>query len=337
MKPRLALLALAGVIFWLTPYSLEASARPVGLAVAESRFSVGSSVVEGQATLFDGDAVASSYLATRVNLKDGSRFTLGIESEATVYADHLSLVAGSVDIINKTGITRVHFCPLLVSAERPGVNATIYRTDKDKISVLVRAGEVKVGGTGGRTATLGVGQLGSFKISAKGFTRIDSDRAVVGVSRIQSEQLASLIDASRSYNCLDSRAQEISRSFASVSTQLASIEASRSAVQSRITSGAATSSDLLTMASLTTKIDKLGSSSAAISSELSDAAYAVSVFHHPCASCPPAPFPSPHTVHGHVNLYPHHGQHGHTIPGGYPDGIPYGDHQVPPHHYAQPG
>jgi hypothetical protein len=37
-------------------------------------------------------------------------------------------------------------------------------------------------------------------------------------------------------------------------------------------------------------------------------------FHHPCGECPEPPFVDPHTVHGHVALYPHHGQHGHTVP-----------------------
>lgn len=337
MKPRLAVCFLAAVTVVLIPNVLGASATPIGLAVGESKFSVGSSGVEGQATLFEGDTVASSYLATRVLLKDGARFSLGIESEATVYRDRVSLLAGSVDIANNAGAARVLVSSLVVSAEKPGVNATVYRTQKDEISVLVRAGEVKVGRAGaGQTTTLGIGQLVSFHIGPKGVVRGDSDRAVAGVSRIQSEQLASLVEASGSYNCLDPKAKEISRSFAGLSTQFATIEATRSVIQNRISTGVAAPTDSIMMASLTTRIDNLGRSSAAVSSELSDAAYAPNPFHHPCPSCPPAPFVSPHTVHGHVNTYPHHGQHGHTIPGGYPDGIPYGNHQVPPHHFAQP-
>jgi hypothetical protein len=166
-----------------------------------------------------------------------------------------------------------------------------------------------------------------LKADPKGNIRVDSDGAVSEVNRVQSEQVADLAEAAKSINCLAPAAEGISRSFANLSSQVAANQAARSVLQAKIDSGMATAMDVRSMASLNITTTSLSHASASFSESLDDAVYQ---FHHPGGAI--NPFPSPHTVHGHLNLFPHHGQHGHTITG-YNASLPYGNHQVPPHHY----
>jgi|GEM_PF-3785621 len=334
MKVGVAFCTMAVAGFLTAPALLGAAAQPIGFAVADSKFIVGSSVVEGLATLFEGDSITSSYLATRLNLKDGSRYVLGIDSEGIVHRNYLSLESGSVEILGQSGAPRVVAAPLSVTPGKPGTAATIYRTGKDRISVQVRSGEVKVARSGSsEVRTLGAGQLVSIRVALRGGMQVDSDGAVFDVTQVQSQQISSLLEASKSYTCLQPRAAEAARSFAALSSQLAAARATQNVIAGRIGSGAATALDYQSMASVNNTVKNLNQASASLSQELDVAVDITSEFHHPG---PPAPYPSPHTVHGHINLYPHHGQHGHTLPPDYPGNTPYGDHQVPPHHYAQP-
>ncbi|HYM12723.1 MAG TPA: hypothetical protein VEU62_18440 [Bryobacterales bacterium] len=318
-----------GVAALFLPTVLMATARqPVGFAAGDSRFTVGSSVVENQSTLFDGDRIAGSYLATRIILKDGSRYLLGIDSEGVVHHDDVALSYGSVDLMNSAKPAHVIASSWEVAAEKPGSTATVYVSDKQKVTVFVRTGEVKVSRLGSaRSTTLHIGQLVVLKADPKGNIQLDSDGAVLEVNRVQSEQVADLVAASKSINCLAPAAEGASRSFASLSSQVAANQAARSALQGKIDSGVATATDLRSLASLNTTMTSLSHTSASFSESLDDAVYQ---FHHPGGAI--NPFPSPHTVHGHLNQFPHHGQHGHTITG-YDASLPYGHHQVPPHHY----
>lgn len=318
----------AGVVLCL-PMLLGATARqPVGFAAADSRFTVGSSTVENQSTLFDGDQITSSYLSTRINLKNGSRYILGIDSEGVVHPENLALGFGSVDVMDMAKPARLVASSWEVAAEKPGSIATVYLSDRQKVTVFVRRGEVRVSHLGSaRFTTLGVGQLVALKTDSKGNLRVESDGAVTEVNRVQSEQVADLAEAAKSITCLGPAAEAVSRSFAGLSSQVTANQAARSALQAKIDSGMATATDLRSFASLNTMSTSLSHASASFSENLDDAVYQ---FHHPGGAI--NPFPSPHTVHGHLNEFPHHGQHGHTITG-YDASLPYGHHQVPPHHY----
>ncbi len=314
-------------LFAFLPIVLAAaSISPVGFAVGEAQFVVGQSTVEGQATLFDGDQVRTLYLATRLNLKDGSRYILGIDSEAAVYQDRVSLRYGSAELSNKGRPAHITASSLELAAEKPNSVATVYVSDNKSVTVMVRSGEVKVSRAAGLpVATLKTGQLISFKPGAKGAIRMDSDGALSEVTRVQSEQLAVLADASRGMTCLTPKVEQLARSFAGLSSQLAANQATRSVLLAKVESGMASRSDLQNIAFLDTGSRSLRSASASFGDDLDNVIYQ---FHHPSPT--PDPFVSPHTVHGHLNRFKHHGQHGHTIPGPYPDGA-FGHHQTPPH------
>ena len=131
--------------FVVCPIALvAASVPPVGFAVSESEFVVGQSAVQGQATLFDGEVVQTFYLATRVNLKDGSRYILGIDSEGAVYTDHVSLRYGSAELSNKGRPARITASSLELAAEKPNSVATVYVSENKSVTVMVRSGTLSM-------------------------------------------------------------------------------------------------------------------------------------------------------------------------------------------------
>ncbi|MBI3695357.1 MAG: hypothetical protein HY238_11050 [Acidobacteria bacterium] len=295
------------VLFVAFPLGLLATMpQPVGLAASESQFVVGSSTVEGQGTVFEGDAVRTLYLSTRVSLKDGGRYVLGVDSEGTVYKDRLVLRYGSAEVAHKGRPARIVASSLDVAAEKPQSSAIVYLTGEDRIAVQARAGEVTVSRSGSKIATVAAGELASFRLGAKRVERLDAQKALTDIGRVQAEQLSMLVEASKHYTCLTPTATGLSRSFAGLSSQLASVQASRSAIQDRIDTGRATSNDLQLMATLNNRLGTLTQSSAAFSDELVNQ---TNPFHH---GPPPLPA-SEHTVHGH-DTFVHHGQHGHIAP-----------------------
>lgn len=312
------------VLFLLPMLLFGTTPQPVGFAANDLQFVVGSSMAQGHATVFDGDAVRSLYFATRLNLKDGSRYMLGTGSEGTVHRDYFVLRSGSVEIMNAGYSSRVLASSLNVAAENPGSTATVYLTGKGRVTVLARSGEVKLSRVDGApVVALRAGQLVSLKPGARGKLQMESDGALKEVTRVQSEQLATLAEAAVGYNCLAPRVDELSRSFASLASQLAANQAARSAVLTRVESGIATALDRQNLASLDNRLTVLTQTSASFSGDL------VEVL-QPHQDSIWWTFATPHTVHGHLNPYIHHGAHGHTIPPPYPNG-PYGEHQVPPH------
>ncbi|MBI3665602.1 MAG: hypothetical protein HY236_05145 [Acidobacteria bacterium] len=301
-----------------------AALRPIGFARSESDFTVGSSVIQNNSTIFEGDDIGSLDFAIRLNLKDGSRYTLGADSEGNVYQDHLLLRSGSVEMANTGQPSRVLASSLRVAAEAPASSATVYLNEKGTVTVLVRKGEVKV--TRGRelVATLGSGQLVSFKSGSRGAVRPDTDGALIELNQAQAEQVSDLAEAAKEANCLLPRVEQLSYQFDSLSTRLAAYQASRSAIQTRFERGIATQTDQQMLTSLNNDLRSLTQESGSFSADLNNVIFQ----HHYPGSAPV----SPHTIHGHIQTHCHHGQHGHTVF----HLCPTGEHQVPPHHTGPP-
>jgi hypothetical protein len=306
--------AVAAVTVFFCAVVLAAAPPPVGFASNEANFAVGSGWVQRHATLFDGDQVRSLHFATRVNLKDGSRYVLGIASQGTVRQGRLVLSSGSAELINAG---QLEVSSLVVSPEAGPATATVYLTGKDRVSVLVRTGQVKVSRQRGASlATLRAGEMASWKPGPRGAIQKDSDETLMEVARVQSEQLSELAAATKNFSCLSTRVETLSNSYASLATQLAANQAARGAIQNRIESGSATAGDQHQLGLLNKNLLTLQRSAGGLGKDLNE----VFLHHVP-------PQHSPHTVHGHTipNPHEHHGEHGHTAG---PSG---GHHHIPPH------
>jgi len=305
----------------LVPVLLQAlafAAPPVAIGVAssESSFAVGTPKARGQATIFEGDAVRSDFLATRVNLKDGSRYVLGIASQGTIHRDHLLLRSGSAEVRNSG---RILAAGLNVAPAVSGTAATVYLSGKNMVTVMVRAGEVRVAQAGGKSpASVRAGQVILFRPDARGGLQMDSDRALAEVARVQGDQVAGLTEFAQTNTCIQTRAGALSRSYSDFSVRLAGIEAARGAILNRMERGIATPADYQQLSNLAKNLRGLEGASTALAAELDGVVFQ---FHHP-GDTPTDP--SPHTTHGHSHPR-HHGQHGHSVDPST------GHHAVPPH------
>lgn len=305
-----------GAILLCTSVLVAALPQPIGLAASESNFAAGTASVRGQATLFDGDAVRSQFLPTRLHLRDGSRYVLGIASEGSIYRDHLLLRSGSAEVASSGRASRLVASSISVTADQPGTAATVY-TAKDGVTVLVRKGEVKIARLGSsRVTTLGAGRSATLRVNGREGLTVDSGNALVEASRIQATQIARLSDATRNYPCLETKANSLSRTYSSLSSQLAVAQATRGAIQQRIDTGVATVADMRQMSSINDNMRSMTLTSFALSEDLGG----VILQHHPGPGDPT----STHTIHYHTTPE-HHGQHGHSAP------PPHG-HMLPPHH-----
>lgn len=307
--------ALSAIVL-CTSVLVAALPQPIGVAASESNFAAGTSSVRGQATLFDGDAIRSQFLPTRLHLRDGSRYVLGIASEGSIYRDHLLLRSGSAEVASSGRASRLVVSSISVTADQPGTAATVYAV-KDGVTVLVRKGEVKIARLGSaRVTTLGAGRSATLRVNGREGLTVDSDNALIEASRIQATQIARLSDATRNYTCLETKANSLSRTYSSLSSQLAVAQATRGAIQQRIDAGAATAADMRQMGSINDNMRSMALTSFALSEDLGG----VILQHHPGPGDPA----STHTIHGHTTPE-HHGQHGHSAP------PPHG-HMLPPHH-----
>jgi hypothetical protein len=293
--------------------------QPIGLAISEYSFSAGASSVPGQATLFEGDPVRSEFLPTRLFLKDGARYVLGIGSEGAVYRDHLLLRLGSAEIVSSGRASRVVASAVSVTADTPGAAATVY-AGPNGVTVLVRRGEVKAGRVGSaRTTTLGAGRTATLRVNGRDGLTLDADAAPGEAARVQAAQVGQLAEAARDITCLQPKAESISRAYAALAGQLAVAQSTRNALEPRLSAGLATPADVRQYNAATDIVRSLQQASLALSEDLGGGV--LQQYHHPG----PTPLPaSPHSTHGHFHP-PHHGEHGHSV------GPSMGHHAVPPH------
>jgi hypothetical protein len=319
---RFALTALvAGA---LGPLLLAAAPQPVGIATSEADFQVGAAWVRRQATLFEGDGVRSARLATRLRLRDGSRYVLGTGSVGTVQHGQVTLRSGSVDFSNAGRPARVLASDVTVSAETPGSAATVYVSGSNSVTVVARSGEVtvKTGRAADAQKVVRAGETLSLKQTAGKLEVLSPVEALAELNQAQSEQMAQLTEVANSYTCLEPGIRTLSATFAALSTQIASNQAARNAIQVKVNRGAATPSDLQQLNQLNNAVVGLQRASIALSADLGGT---VQQFHHPV----PPPDASGHATHGHFHPL-HHGEHGHSVG---PSG---GHHEVPPHCSGEP-
>ena len=298
--------ALTSVALAVSSFELTAApVTPVGLATSESSFAAGTSSVRGQATLFAGDRVGGQLLPTRVYLRDGSRYIVGVASEGTIYRDHLVLKSGSAEVIGSAKPARVVASSIAVTAERPGSAATVY-SGKDSVTVMVRKGDVKVARLGStRVTSLAAGRAVTLRVNGREGLTVDEGAALGEATRVQSAQLAQLTHAVDHYSCLETKVSSLSRSFSTTASQLAVVQAARGAIQQRVDSGIATGVDLRQMIALNTSLGSLQRTTFTLAEDLGG----LVLQHHPG----PGDSSSSHTIHEHFGPE-HHGQHGHKAP-----------------------
>jgi hypothetical protein len=149
----LALAAMAGPAAF-------AGAPPIGIITASGHFTLESSVVWGNSTLFDGATVQTDRASSQMALRNGVKLELGAASKAKIFSNRTVLEKG-------TGIAAGNYeidaAGLLIKSE--GARMRVVVTDRIEVAAL--SGVARVSGTGGfLLASIPAGRAMSFSPQA---------------------------------------------------------------------------------------------------------------------------------------------------------------------------
>src|SRR5579871_3313325 len=79
---------------------LTAATVGIGVAMSQGNITVNDSSSAGNATIFNGNTLATGAASSQVRLNDGAQLRLASESRGKIFTDHIDLQKGSADITN---------------------------------------------------------------------------------------------------------------------------------------------------------------------------------------------------------------------------------------------
>ena len=114
----------------------------IGVASALGTFSVNDVKVEGNANIFEGSRLRTTGASSHIYLQSGSELTLGIDSAATFYKDHVLLQSGAtkVDGMNHFAI---HTAGYRIQSAEPASEAVVRLADGE-VQIAAMTGAVNV-------------------------------------------------------------------------------------------------------------------------------------------------------------------------------------------------
>jgi len=134
----------------------------IGLATAVGVLFVNGATVEGNANLSDGSQVRTGKASSQVFLQNGATLTLGTESAASLYRDHMVLEQGATKIDNMNGF-RVLAGDYRIEQQTPGAQAVV-RLNGDLVEIGALAGSLSVFDRKGALLThIGTGTGAAFQ------------------------------------------------------------------------------------------------------------------------------------------------------------------------------
>ena len=128
-----------------TQMSLGMAASPsIGVASARGAFRVNDAAVRGNGTLFSGARVETDAAPGEVALMSGQRVTLGVNSAAQVFSDHVVLERGESKLAGGTGSFGVEARNLRIMVEEAGVAGRVSMGVNGRILVASSSGKLQV-------------------------------------------------------------------------------------------------------------------------------------------------------------------------------------------------
>ncbi|MBV9613768.1 MAG: hypothetical protein JO091_14940 [Acidobacteriaceae bacterium] len=119
-----------------------AATPSIGIASALGTFSVNDVKVEGNANLFDGSQLKTTSASSHVYLAGGSELTLGVNSAATFYTDHVVLQQGATRVDGMNHL-RIQTGAYRIESAAPASEAVVRLTD-GAVQVATMTGSIKV-------------------------------------------------------------------------------------------------------------------------------------------------------------------------------------------------
>lgn len=114
----------------------------IGTVAAPGTFRLDNATVVGNATLFEGALVETRGAASRMELSSGARISLGQDSRAKIYGDHLILERGEGQI-EKAATFQFHARGLTIQPETGNASARVILSGA-RVDLAVYAGSFRV-------------------------------------------------------------------------------------------------------------------------------------------------------------------------------------------------
>lgn len=140
---------------------------PIGVASALGTFTLNDTPVEGNANVFDGALIRTTGASSRIYLHTGSQLTLGVNSSATFYNDHVVLAEGATRI---DGMKAYTIQAAGYKIESAGTTSeAVVRLSDGSIQIAAMLGAVNVYNSKGSLLTrVAAGTASSFDAAAAG-------------------------------------------------------------------------------------------------------------------------------------------------------------------------
>ena len=154
--PKLLVVAAVSISFIL------AASPAIGVASAVGTFMINSSIVEGNANLFDGSRIRTDKASSKVYLMSGAALVLGVDSAGTIYRDHFTLNQGATKVDNLTGYS-IHADRYEIQQAKPSSQA-IVRLNQGLVEIAAVAGSLNILDEHGALLTrIGAGTASAFQ------------------------------------------------------------------------------------------------------------------------------------------------------------------------------
>jgi hypothetical protein len=123
---------------------LASGAAPViGTVVAKGAFRLDNATVTGNATLFEGVTIETKSAGSRMELSSGAKVSLGLESKARFYGDHMILEKGE-GRLEKAESFRFEALGLIIRPETGNASARVALAGGARVEVAALSGSFRV-------------------------------------------------------------------------------------------------------------------------------------------------------------------------------------------------
>jgi hypothetical protein len=119
------------------------AAPVIGTVVAQGSFRLDNATVTGNATLFEGATIETKSAASRMELSTGAKVSLGSESKAKFYGDHMILEKGEGRIDKAEGF-RFEARGLIIQPETGNASARVGLQGGTRVELAALSGSFRV-------------------------------------------------------------------------------------------------------------------------------------------------------------------------------------------------
>jgi len=123
--------------------SASGAAPVIGTVVVKGSFRLDHATITGNATLFEGATIETKSAASRIELSSGAKVSLGLESQARFYGDHLILEKGEGRLEKAEGF-RFEARGLMIQPETGNASARVALTGGARVEVAALSGSFRV-------------------------------------------------------------------------------------------------------------------------------------------------------------------------------------------------